>query len=582
MQREVRKKKIPAKFRNGSFALESEHSPDPPRRNNKKTAVIPFEPRSIADRRVEKVVQNPLLNWTPLDLNSPASVANNTQLSEEEEEEQDIARANLSAEPQGEISLPKKRGLETNWVKDLITQNGNVYSCNHCVKTWTRKEGIKFQSGNLKIHFMRKHKQILKGLGIVKMEENEEVNYDSAKLNRDIVRWICASCLPLSTVDNKFFRKIIERLGGTCVGRRQLVRRFVPQVLDECKEEIVGALAGKDFFYSITSDGWTTPNNKKLHCTIHWINSKGDLQKRVLDIGDLGDSATAEVIGSLWKHQIKQWDLEPNNLVACVVDGGSNFQAASRRQTVNVYCHCHRLHLIAMEILHHEDVYGLYKKCKRVVKYVNKSYQTCQRLEAALNQPGATRWSSAERMFTSFLQNIEPIGEIAKEIDCPISHPEWDLIERLSQLLGYLSIVLTKLESDEVPTSNLFLPALVTLQKKRIAISDSFDSIIELATSALEARIPFNEFDVSNKLMLLAAWCDPRFSTFTFLDTTDDVRLKYANFCKQCAKEWLRGQLPMATTKKVINSSISCLQQLPVMRWTSTVLFILKIHPHSI
>ena len=177
-------------------------------------------------------------------MNSPASVANNTQFSEEEEEEQDVARPNLSAEPLGEISLPKKRGFQkTNWVKDLITQNGNVYSCNHCVKTWTRKEGIKFQSGNLKIHFMRKHKQILKGLGIVKMEENEEVDYDSAKLNRDIVRWICASCLPLSTVENKFFRKIIVRLGGTCVGRRQLVRRFVPQVLDECKEEIVGALS---------------------------------------------------------------------------------------------------------------------------------------------------------------------------------------------------------------------------------------------------------------------------------------------------------------------------------------------------
>ena len=144
-------------------------------------------------------------------------------------------------------------------------------------------------------------------------------------------------------------------------------------------------------------------------------------------------------------------------------------------------------------------------------------------------------------MFNSFLENIEPIGEIAKEIDCPISHPEWDLIERLSQFLGYLSIVLTKLESDEVPTSNLVLPALVTLQKNwiaRLAISDSFDSIIELATSALKARIPFNEFDVSNKLMLLAAWCDPRFSTLTFLDTTDDVRLKYVNFCKQCAKEW--------------------------------------------
>ena len=112
------------------------------------------------------------------------------------------------------------------------------------------------------------------------------------------------------------------------------------------------------------------------------------------------------------------------------------------------------------------------------------------------------RWNSAERMFNSFLENIEPIGEIAKEIVCPISHPEWYLIERLSQLLGYLSIVLTKLESDEVPTSNLVLPAPVTLQKKWIAmlgICDSFDSIIEIATSASEARIPFNEFDVSNK-----------------------------------------------------------------------------------
>ena len=100
---------------------------------------------------------------------------------------------------------------------------------------------------------------------------------------------------------------------------------------------------------------------------MHWVDTNWTMQRVLLDIGDLGTSATAAVIRNLWETQIKLWDLKKENLVSYVVDGAANYQAASKNQvTYNVWCHCHKLHLLAKEFLCHSSVVLLYQILKKL------------------------------------------------------------------------------------------------------------------------------------------------------------------------------------------------------------------------
>ena len=165
------------------------------------------------------------------------------------------------------------------------------------------------------------------------------------------------------------------------------------------------------FYYSFTSDGWTSSKNKKLHwsaTTMHWIDEHWRFRRVLLDIGDLGVSATAAVISELWDTQINAWGLSKDKLVSCVVDGAANYQAASKKQVLyNIWCHCHRLHLLSKEILCHPRIYPIYQKCKKITKYLNKSRAANSLLEVQIKQPGDTRWNSSHLMFQTLIKNQE-------------------------------------------------------------------------------------------------------------------------------------------------------------------------------
>ena len=520
MLRPQRKKKVPARLRSSSWITGMEEGVPSPLLNP--STLLKVTPRSVLDMG--------------------ASREKKQLETEEESSESDddvVVVANVGKKRKGGFR-------KTNWIKDYLDKEGNIFTCKHCNHTWQKVEGVKFQSGNIKIHLERKHSNILIRDGILKQEANVE-GYSASKLNSDLIRWLASNCLPLSIVDDPLFRSILINLGGQPVQRRQLVRKFLPEVLQDCVEAIQTQLKG-DFPYAITSDGWTTSCNKKLHwscTTVHWIDKNGILQKKLIDIGDLGVSATSEVIRDLWNYQIQRWKLNPNMLVACVVDGAANYKSASKRQAINLWCCCHRLNLVAKEILQHDEVSPIYIKSKRLVRFINKSFQSQQLLEKSLKQPGATRWNSAELMFKSMLQNIEPVSMISDQEQDSFTNQEWDLIEFLSEFLGLIGMVRRKLEADATPTSNLILPCISQLRVKWKNMKTSHPEkakLIKDARASLERRIPVKTIQSTDNLLIIACWCDPRFSNFEFLKASEHVKQQYINFCKQKANEWIATQ----------------------------------------
>ena len=274
---------------------------------------------------------------------------------------------------------------------------------------------------------------------------------------------------------------------------------------------------------------------------MHWVDADWKMQRVLLDIGDLGTSATAAVIGDLWETQIKLWDLKKENLVSCVVDGAANYQAASKNHvTYNVWCHCHKLHLLAKEILCHPRVVLLFQKSKKIAKYLNKSRVSSAKLESPISQPGETRWNSAHKLFTTLIKNQEKIPDALVESKiAPFEDTDWTTIYFLEKILGQIAVCLRQLEADKVVTINLVLPLICQLKKKwsfELTKSLSFKPLMEAAIQHLNARFNFNVDNLiadSNTYLILGAFLDPRFMDLIFVENVTD-RANLFDYCKNC------------------------------------------------
>ena len=187
------------------------------------------------------------------------------------------------------------------------------------------------------------------------------------------------------------------------------------------------------------------------------------LQHFLSDIGDLDESATAEKIYSVWNNQLEKWRLPVNKLVACTIDGGSNFQAAGRRyQTYNIWCYCHRLHLVAKDILEDKEIKECYLDCKNVANLINKSFPKSKKLDKTLKKTSNTRWNSAVNLFQSLLV----IPDILKGARLKATLLDWKLINFLNALLQPLAVTLRRLEGDQDSIANVIIPYIYALKSK--------------------------------------------------------------------------------------------------------------------
>ena len=473
-----------------------------------------------------------------------------------------------SGKKQQNPAVGKKRKSDAtkingNWIykhliKSEVDEEGiTTYSCPWCLKgRWTSTREKKFQSGNAKRHLSKRHPKELKAAGTLSQENiaSTEVAYNNHALNKDIFAWIARERLPFRLVESPQLIKIIEKLGGKLLGRTQLIDTFLPIVLGETIESIKATIGKGEFYFSITSDGWSTCQNKSIHwssTTLHFIDNNWNTQRLLLDIGDLGTSATAEKIYSLWRYQLQRWELAPANLIACVADGASNYQAAGKKWSGDIiWCYCHRLHLVAKDILQgNEEVTSCYKECKDIVKMFNKSNALTAGLKKSMKKSCETRWNSAALMFESFLHNKEQIPTLLKKTRFEYTFIDWNLIEFLHNLLQHLAQVLVRLEADTVPTMNVVIPCVYSLNKKWEEMKQKpeyqgYTSIVNLSINTLDIRISKTNLETC---ALLACWLDPRFSRFLFIPN-EDQRNNALDFCIDQAGYFLANEVDQRKT----------------------------------
>ena len=167
-----------------------------------------------------------------------------------------------------------------------------------------------------------------------------------------------------------------------------------------------------------------------------------------------------------WNNRTK---LNPDSLIACVIDGAANYQSAGNNgKKVNIWCFCHRLSLFVKDILKKDDFYSLTKKCKKIASHVNKSIKASSELKRfagiTIKSPASTRWNS----YYSTFKDVKAAKKFWRQIlekkpELNVSPIEWKLLDSILLILRPISSILRSLEGEKTPTINLVMPGIFNI-----------------------------------------------------------------------------------------------------------------------
>lgn len=169
-----------------------------------------------------------------------------------------------------------------------------------------------------------------------------------AEITNEIAIYLAKAMAPISTVENKAFKKMIHTLDKRyeIPSRNYFSKVALPSLYNQLREKIKKEVSALPY-YATTTDLWSSRTMEPyLSLTIHYINDDFEIKNHCLQTSFFPEDHTGEVIAQGLAEALASWDLQEEKLVCITTDNGANVvKAASLNQWTRLQCFGHRLHL---------------------------------------------------------------------------------------------------------------------------------------------------------------------------------------------------------------------------------------------
>lgn len=149
----------------------------------------------------------------------------------------------------------------------------------------------------------------------------------------------------------------------------------------------------------------------------------GELKFTMIDVTEMTERHTSEVIGKWLKKILQDWHIEDKKIVVIVTDNGANIKKAVRDtfgSARHIACFAHSINLVAEDTMNFQDAISLCAKIKRIVTYFKQSTIAVDALRRLthlkLIQSIDTRWNSTFAMLLRFISLSKKVGSILLNI----------------------------------------------------------------------------------------------------------------------------------------------------------------------
>ena len=397
--------------------------------------------------------------------------------------------------------------------------------------------------------------------------------YRATAIHKAVGRYIAADLKPLSTVESKAFKQLIQELDGRykLPGRTYFSNTVLPELYQETKQSVVECIQQAPVV-ALTTDGWTSRATQSyITITAHVIDAEWKMHNFVLQTRMIAESHTGMNIAEVLNAAIEEWGVQRDNQpIPIVTDNAANIGTAvqeSKLLAPHVGCFAHVLNLACHSALKVNTVSRLLGRVRRIVTFFHRSSTAAALLvkkqkllqlpEHKLIMDVATRWNSAYDMIERYLEQQAAVMAVLTQSDirrnardiCTLSDDDITNLEELVTVLKPLSTVTALLCDAGRPTISLVLPLkdrlLSTLPPQ--AQDSALVSAVKLAIIGnLSGRYQAEDLQL---YLWQASALDPRFKTLPTL-THDKRHMVYASLVTLASSDNNKIQQPSVTVKQ--------------------------------
>jgi hypothetical protein len=304
------------------------------------------------------------------------------------------------------------------------------------------------------------------------IEKNNESNskFSEDEINQLFLKFFISSGISYRIVENIYLKSIVKLLFPSFqLFSRIKLSNLIKQKLNFEKKKIIEKLQKNSSKISITSDGWTSNQNKQYQAiTVHYVDDHFNLQNIIIGFelitADDNELTAAEKYYSLILNVLKEYKIE-KKIISITTDNAAVMNLVGkyfykRNNIIHMGCAAHQINLILQDsLIDHTDIIH---KVKKIVTLTRRSPQLTNMLEFEANSRNIkfykfknsvkTRWCSTLHMIESVIKNRDLILNTSTQLKNSLDEEDFETLKDLSEFLKPFEECIEYLSSTSYPT----------------------------------------------------------------------------------------------------------------------------------
>ncbi|XP_054280480.1 zinc finger BED domain-containing protein 4-like [Macrosteles quadrilineatus] len=379
---------------------------------------------------------------------------------------------------------------------------------------------------------LKRSKQITLPTMADRMQKFKTTDSRALHINKLVAEMICLDIQPLSVVENKGFRRLLNYLEPryTIPTRKTFTNKILVEMYEETMKKVQAEMMEVESV-AITTDMWTNVAQVDfMAITAHFFSNNARFH-RCLEVVPFPEvSHTGTNLLTFLIKVLDQWSIK-QKVVAVVRDNGPDITCAlNLSEFTAIPCVAHTLQLVIKDgFFNNARISNVVTKCKKIVgsfKHSAKNTKLLKSYQAQLGVPShkliqdePTRWNSTFYMLKRLHEQKQALILVGSnpetKLSTEITNEDWKTIEYAVDILEIFENATLQL-SKETSTISEIIPMIHTIQhvlETRAPQGSGLQGLKNDLLASLKRRFMDME---ENRTYACATLLDPRFKSTPF------------------------------------------------------------------